>query len=277
MMSVNIDSSINMNNDRHAWMAAADAAALLGVSRTTLYAYVSRGRVRSQPSTASTRERVYSREDVERLQRRTAERHAPDKVAAQALQWGMPVLESSITLIDGRALFYRGLDAAMLARSRAIEEVAAFIWTGAFGRGRADGKTRPVERPLRNLPFTARAQSLLATASARDDAVFDLKPENVVRSGWRVIRLLVTAATGIDPGNAAAHAALAHAWQVDANGAEVLRTALVLCADHELNVSSFTARCVASAGAHPYAVVVAGLAALEGPRHGGAGARVESM
>jgi citrate synthase len=51
----------------------------------------------------------------------------------------------------------------------------------------------------------------------------------------------------------------------------------VLCADHELNVSSFTARCVASAGSHPYAVVIAGLAALEGPKHGGASARVESM
>jgi citrate synthase len=52
---------------------------------------------------------------------------------------------------------------------------------------------------------------------------------------------------------------------------------LILCADHELNVSSFTARCVASAGSHPYAVVIAGLAALEGPRHGGASARVEAM
>ena len=57
----------------------------------------------------------------------------------------------------------------------------------------------------------------------------------------------------------------------------LLRAALILCADHELNVSSFTARCVASAGSHPYAVVIAGLAALEGPRHGGATARVESM
>jgi citrate synthase len=34
---------------------------------------------------------------------------------------------------------------------------------------------------------------------------------------------------------------------------------------------------VASAGSHPYAAVIAGLAALEGPRHGGASARVESM
>jgi citrate synthase len=42
-------------------------------------------------------------------------------------------------------------------------------------------------------------------------------------------------------------------------------------------VSSFTARCVASAGADPYAVVIAGLSALAGPKHGGSGARVEAM
>jgi len=58
---------------------------------------------------------------------------------------------------------------------------------------------------------------------------------------------------------------------------DVVRAALVLCADHELNVSAFTARCVASSGSHPYAVVIAGLAALEGPKHGGASARAESM
>ena len=61
---------------------------------------------------------MYSRDDVERLRRRTEERRAPDKAAARALQWGMPILESSIALIDGRRLYYRGLDAAMLARSR---------------------------------------------------------------------------------------------------------------------------------------------------------------
>ena len=64
---------------------------------------------------------------------------------------------------------------------------------------------------------------------------------------------------------------------MDARGVDVVRSALILCADHELNVSSFTARCVASAGSNPYAVVIAGLAALEGTRHGGASARVESM
>src|SRR5581483_1023002 len=96
------------------WIAAAEAARLLGVNRATLYAYVSRGYLRSQAAPGSPRERMYSRDDVERLRRRTEERRAPDKAAARALQWGMPILESSISLIDGERLYYRGLDATEL-------------------------------------------------------------------------------------------------------------------------------------------------------------------
>src|SRR5947207_8296723 len=113
-----------MSETRHAWIAAAEAAGLLGVSRATLYAYVSRGYVRSQASPGSPRQRMYARDDVERLRRRTEERRAPDKAAARALQWGMPILESAITLIDGRMLYYRGRDATALARTRSLEEVA---------------------------------------------------------------------------------------------------------------------------------------------------------
>lgn len=50
----------------------------------------------------------------------------------------------------------------------------------------------------------------------------------------------------------------------------MLEAALILCADHELAVSTFAARCAASAEATPYAVVLAGLAALQGRKHGGA-------
>jgi citrate synthase len=62
-----------------------------------------------------------------------------------------------------------------------------------------------------------------------------------------------------------------------ARAAELIRAAIILCADHELNVSSFTARCVASAGSNPYAVVLAGLAAIEGVKHGGISSRVETL
>jgi citrate synthase len=49
----------------------------------------------------------------------------------------------------------------------------------------------------------------------------------------------------------------------------IINAALILCIDHELNVSSFTARVVCSAGTSIYEVVSAALCALRGSRHGG--------
>src|SRR5437762_7526575 len=166
-----------------AWLSASEASRLLGVTRATLYAYVSRGFVRSQASSGASRERTYARDDVERLRRRTEERRAPDKAAARALQWGMPILESAITLIDGRMLYYRGRDATALARTRSLEDVAAFIWTGTFGAPGAAGAQEPVKLPKRRMPFTARAQSMLATAAADDHSAFDLRAPNVALTG----------------------------------------------------------------------------------------------
>jgi citrate synthase len=263
--------------DRHlAWIGAAEASQLLGVSRATLYAYVSRGFVRSQASPGSTRERTYSRDDVERLRRRTEERRAPDKAAAHVLQWGMPILESSIALIDGRRLYYRGLDAITLARSRTLEEIAALLWTGKLETMLPATSSR-VLPPAPRAPFVTRAHIMLASAAARDPLAFDLRPSSVALTGNGILRLLARAETSRDLREGSVHTRLARHWNTGAAGADLIRTALVLCADHELNVSSFTARCVASSGSHPYAVVSAGLSALEGPKHGGASARVESM
>jgi citrate synthase len=262
------------------WMSAAEAAAALRVSRATVYAYVSRGRIRSQPTAGPSRERVYSRDDVEGLRRRAETRRDPEKAAAQALRWGVPVLESSITLIDGNRLYSRGHDALELARSRSVEEVASLIWTGEFPPAvpslRQAGSTFAASA-VRGLSFVGRAQSALAAASARDPLAFDLQSGRAALCGWRILHLLTAIATRSRPEALPIDRTLARAWRVTGRGADVLRAALILCADHELNVSSFTARSVASAGSNPYAVVIAGLAALEGTRHGGAGARVESM
>ena len=74
------------------------------------------------------------------------------------------------------------------------------------------------------------------------------------------------------------HRALQAAWAPRRPAvADVIRAALVLCADHELNVSAFTARCAASAGASPYDVVSAAMATLKGYKHGGAGERALSL
>ncbi|HTT13332.1 MAG TPA: citrate synthase [Burkholderiaceae bacterium] len=259
------------------WVGAAEAARLLGVRRATLYAYVSRNLVRSQALPGSMRERGYAREDLERLRRRAEERDAPDKAAARALQWGLPVLESSLSLIDGRHLYYRGHDAIELARARAVQSVASLLWTGNFD---ATFAALPARRPAvapPSLPFLARAQATLAQAAVLDPSAYDNRAERVAQCGWRILHLLTRAATGTSRIEPTIEQTLAGAWRASARGADLLRAALVLCADHELNVSSFTARCVASAGATPYAVVLAGLAALSGSRHGGASARAEAM
>jgi citrate synthase len=155
--------------------------------------------------------------------------------------------------------------------------VAALIWTGRFDTIRAPAPARRLAQPAPGVPFAARAQSMLAVAAAHDPLAFDLRSSSVAATGLRILRLLTWAASGDDPGARTIDATLARAWKVGARGVDVVRAALVLCADHELNVSSFTARCVASSGSHPYAVVIAGLAALEGPKHGGASVRAESM
>lgn len=261
------------------WMSAGDAARTLGVTRPTLYAYVSRGLIRSQPGNGATRERRYATDDVQRLKRRADERRDPGAVAAHALAWGMPVLESSITLIADDTLYYRGHDAAHLARTASVEAVASLIWTGRLEQPvlqRARARRAP---SVDADPFIVRAQAHLALASASDPQAFDLRPDAVVRTAWRILDLMVASASGRS-GRATGEPideALARAWRARAAAKDVIRAALILVADHELNVSAFTARCVASAGATPYAAVIAGLSALEGVRHGGSTARVESL
>ena len=97
------------------YFSAGRAAEELGVSVATLYAYVSRGMIRSEAAEGKKRNRRYRAEDVRRLKERKERRRDPDGVLEGALHWGTPVLESGITLIDGGALYYRGRDVVALA------------------------------------------------------------------------------------------------------------------------------------------------------------------
>lgn len=262
------------------WISAAEAARLLGVSRETLYAYVSRGFVRSESVPGRTRVRRYSKEDVDRLRRRSEERRDPEKAAGNALQWGMPILESSISLMANGKLYYRGHDAAELARTRSIEEVASLIWCGNFDTDFSNTTLHVVAggRSAEGLPFVTRAQAMLPLVAARDSLAFDLRPQAIAQTGWRIVNLLTSVAAESSELEGAIEDTLTMHWKPrGANAAAIIRAALIACADHELNVSAFTARCIASAGANPYSVVVGGLAAIEGVKHGGMSARVEIL
>jgi citrate synthase len=100
------------------------------------------------------------------------------------------------------------------------------------------------------------------------------RPADVLGDAVRVLERMAWAAAGL-PGPAVRHSSLplhqklASAWGVGAKAADIIRRALVLTADHELNASTYATRVVASTHAPLGACVTAGLAALVGPLHGG--------
>jgi len=280
---VNIDSYINMSKR---FLTAPQAAQRLGISIPSLYAYVSRGRLRSEAGPGPSRSRRYLVEDVDRLRARKEGRRDPGRVAREALNWGAPVLDSAITRIEGGELFYRGRNVRDLARTRTVEEVASLIWRGTFDVLDLASATRPpldlsarkqIRAITRTLHPVEQFEILLSLSGARDPAAFDLKTKAVIRTGLHILLLLTETACGQPAGDGLARA-LARAWAPRIPDAEGLISAcLILCADHELNISAFTARCVASAASTPYSVVAAGLHALTGFRHGGESLRVEAF
>jgi len=271
-----------MSIDRR-YLSAPQAAERLGVTLPTLYAYTSRGQVQSEPVPGRPRERRYYREDIERLRARKEARRDPDQAAARGLHGGGPVLASSITLIHDGKLYYRGQDVAGLARTATLEEVAGLLWEVApADREGLFARTCPLPaaqlarlRTIAPDPLTL-MQLALPLAGAADLASYDLRPPAVRQTAARILRLLTAAVAG--PSEDPVHLALQSKWAPKRPAvADAVRTALVVCADHELNVSAFTARCTASAGASPYDVVSAALATLKGRRHGGEAERVEAL
>src|SRR4051812_13035122 len=98
------------------WLSSREASARLGVKLETLYAYASRGLVKSLPGEGR-RGRVYARQDVERLRTRHVARSGHGPVAAGALRFGEPVLETRISQVSAEGLYYRGHSAINLCRS----------------------------------------------------------------------------------------------------------------------------------------------------------------
>ena len=263
-------------------IGAGEAVALLGVGRATLYAYVSRGQIRAEPDPSDPRRRLYRRVDIDTLRQRKARGRRPEKVAEATLDWGLPVLDSGVSLIADSRLFYRGRDALGLAGTATIEATARLLWDC----GTAD----PFEAPAPPMPPTWAPVLPLLSALApldRAQALLALVPPTL--PSWRrtaarlwpeaagLVRLIAAAALGRPPTALPVHQMLAENWGLDNLGADKLRAALVLSADHELNASTFTVRCIASTGASLPAALLGGLAALSGPRHGGMTGRVERL
>ena len=262
---MNGSSSLSMN----ILLSSAEAARYLGVSRQTLYAYVSRGWVRSEAGDSS-RARRYNRLDLERLRQRKEVRREPARKLTAALSWGVPLLETELTLIDEGQLYYRGRNAIELARSEQFFRVVQWFWNQDQSfQVSADGSGFVNPRP--RSPALREFQRCLLELSDRDVGGYDLGVPNALSTGWRILELFLQCLVGrsnVRLEDAAQQ--LQQAWAPkNPDLAGLLNAALILCVDHELNASSFTARVVASAESSLYEVVLAGLCALRGHRHGG--------
>lgn len=256
--------------DAQPLLTTEEVAILLGVKPATVYAYVSRGLLSSQRN-ADGKNSLFAKADI-------------DAFLAGRRRTTTPGIQTGITLIKDGGLYFRGRDATALARTTSYEAVASLLWTGDL----ADVPF-PVDNNLRDLaidvtsrlPRTARLTDRLrvtvAAVAAADPLRFDTTPAAVVATGRQ---LLATMAHSL-PARAGARPVrpmpVAEAlWyrlskdQPTASGLRLLNAALVLLADHDIAASTLAARVAASTRAHPYAVVGAGLAALDGPLHGAA-------
>lgn len=269
------------------WIGSREAAKQLDVKLSTLYAYTSRGLVESVRAPGG-RGRLYARESIERLKTRHDARAGHTAVAASALRFGEPTLETSIVEIRSDGPYCRGHSLLALADgSNGFETVCGLLWTGAL----VEAEPWQVVLPKVTLPALPRQPAplaymaaALALAALVDDAKKGASDTQEHARAQNLIAWLAELAGGRQSGAAKKpHASVAErvlrgfGKRPTAQLTKVVDRALILCADHELTASTFAARVTASTGADLYACLGAGLHALDGPRHGGASARIQAV
>lgn len=247
------------------WISAAEALKRLGSKPQSLYANVSRGRIRARPDPADARRSQYSADDVERLAGKTRGRRPNAAVAAEAVAWGEPLFKTAIsTVVDGR-LIYRGQDAVELALSVPFEAAAELLMDARLNSG-LETRAAALGYPALLIDLAARLGNArpamgMSRAELRDEAA-------------QLLGLVIASLAG--QGEGAVAGRLARNWG-SATAAMPISRALVLLADHELNPSAFAARVTVSTGAPLAAGLLAGLGALLGPRHGTAAESVSAL
>ncbi|MEG0975575.1 MAG: citrate synthase family protein [Comamonas sp.] len=267
-------------SDSH-WLSAQDAATLLGVQRSSLYSYVSRGLLQAgrQPGLRGS---VYARADVLRLARQRQTVRNPARLAQSTLDWGQPVLDSAITQVADGQLYYQGQLATTLADAATLEQIACLLLEGNMPLAPYYQALTAIKNKAL-LPATPRTPSAALAAWFASDVEQDADEPTSAHHTHALLHHMLDVLCGLPVRGAAyyhdalskskplrpLHGRLGRIWLVDDADQATLRQALVLCADHELNASSFAARVVASTGASLHACLGAGLAALTGPLHGG--------
>ncbi|MGW6447578.1 citrate synthase [Lentzea sp. NPDC055074] len=235
------------------------AARRLGVKPATVYSYVSRGLL---TSTKVNRLSMFGVAEVEALAQRTGARGAVAAVTDR--------IRTRISLLENDHLHYRGRSVPALSSTKRFEDVAHWLWTGIDSEGIQFPEGQEIWMALpESATLTDRVRVAVALASAGDPLRFDL--DRSITTAKAIIADIVESLPML--GRPAGTDIADRLWarlSPDPPQPDLLNAALILLADHDLAISTMAARVAASAHAHPYAVVSAGLGAMEGQRHGAA-------
>jgi citrate synthase len=254
------------------YITAKEAAIALGVSIPTLYAYVSRGLIRSQ-GIAGSRNRRYWKVDIERLKgRRIQHEHSQAQPGAGEEIKGL-VDETKITLLTPRGLYYRGRDVVELAETETFESVAALLWEAdsktIFGKRlpSAPPSLAKLRRTLAELTVLEQAMALFPLIERANPRSYDLSKAGYARTGADLSRWFAAVLVGANaPSDAPVHEFIAGSLGAPQGFADIIRRLLIVCADHEFDPTTYAVRATANAGVTPYYAVVTGIIASRGQR-----------
>ena len=246
------------------YVSAEAAAEILGVNLPTLYAYVSRKKIRSQ-SVPGTRRNRYWRADIERI--------AGGGEAPVAERPGGLRRETDITLITEQGPHYRGESAVRLSETRSVEDVAALLWQADRSRVFTTAlPNAPAQLPemLQLLSGTSaadRATALFPFIEIANPRAYDLTRDGMCQTGVDVIRWLAAfLIKAHSPSSDPLHVSVARGLGASEDMADLIRRVMVLSADHGFEPGTYAVRAVASTGVTPYRSVLTGLSVSMGRR-----------
>ncbi|WP_175696056.1 citrate synthase family protein [Burkholderia ambifaria] len=258
----------------HNWITLTEAARRLGVRAQTVYAYASRGSIAVMQDPDDPRKSLYRAEDVIALCRKKQVGRKRAALAAGTIFGAEPCIPSGITTFAKGRAWYRGRDSIQLSDTATLEETAALLWQATTPvTFDAPAVALPAGECDRQCAFT-----LLATLAAHGHSTLGRLDSALHIEAGQLVAIVARAFGAHDDGGLPwTHQRLAAGWGLDDRGADLLRRAMVLVADHEITSSAFAARITASTGASLAGCLLTGLATLSGPLHGDASGRVRAV
>jgi 2-methylcitrate synthase len=215
---------------------------------------------------------------------------------------GVPAGNTALCTVgrSGNDLHYRGYDILEIAESATFEEVAYLLVHGRLPNAPELAGYRAKLKSLRGLPASVRAvlEQLPASShpmdvmrtgvSALGCALPEKDDHNIAGARDIIDRLIASFGSMLcywyhwshngrridvetnDDSVGGHFLHMLHGTKPSEAWVKAMDISLILYAEHEFNASTFAARVIAGTGSDMYSCITGGIAALRGPKHGGA-------